>query len=90
MSTHTPTPWYVGHDIVNPITGDGTISVGNAWVTVAAVLNEEDARFIVRAVNAHADLLAALREAANVLASDKRFAKAEAKARAALAKAEAP
>lgn len=46
---HTPGPWYVGHDAVNPMTGDATLSVGPIAHTVAAVIAEDDARLIAAA-----------------------------------------
>lgn len=64
LNDHTPTPWQVmkregkmhfGYRIVNPA---GDAECGN-WTVAEKVPWKEDAAFIVRAANAHNDLLAA-------------------------------
>ena len=65
-AAHTPTPWFV-----NSSAGDTSIwsrTIDNKIARVGASYRADaDAAFIVRAVNAHADLIAALNEARNAL-----------------------
>lgn len=65
MSEHTPTPWYWTKVIERNFDGSG----GDAWPIYkkdgryahpATANNESDAAFIVRAVNSHDALVAAL------------------------------
>ena len=59
---HTPTPWYVagGKTIRYGVKGAG----GDGWIGKANWQNgEANAEFIVRAVNAHDDLVSMLKEA---------------------------
>lgn len=71
MSTqHTPTPWHVAKDdpaaIFNSMGGYVTRIDGNAVQTRAAI--EGNAAFIVRACNAHDELVAALAQIARLSA----------------------
>lgn len=52
---HSPLPWHDGD-----IDGDMIFEKGGGYV--ASVLREMDARFILRAVNCHEDLLAGLKD----------------------------
>lgn len=66
MSEHTATPWeYRGPSAWNPsgpgIPGQQIGKVGSALGLVAMAWSEADALYIVRCVNGHADLLAALK-----------------------------
>ena len=82
---HTPTPWTqrnIGPHEYNITDGEG-YSVAHSW-------NNDDAAFIVTAVNAHDDLVAALTATlANVCQAHGLPPRIEAQARAALAKAKA-
>lgn len=57
---HTPTPWFVSQYLDDGrwgiVKGDGEIVIG-----LAERLTEANARFIVTAVNAHDDLVAAVK-----------------------------
>ena len=58
---HTPTPWNVAKARVLQGREHWTIETKNGRNTpVSAILKEEDAAFIVRAVNSHEELLEAL------------------------------
>jgi hypothetical protein len=67
MSAYTPGPWYVGHDAVNPLTGDATLSVGVVGRAVAAVVLEPDARLIAAAP----EMLAELKDIAEYIVMDR-------------------
>lgn len=83
---HTPGPWRVGDagaTVFGPKKPDGSLPE-----IIASRLKGDNARFIVRAVNCHDELLEALRNIAN----DSRFWQLDSsyqeQARAAIAKAE--
>lgn len=64
----TPTPWHRGGVLAVPnryiaIQRGGALVEHDAMANVACVANAEDAEFIVRACNAHDDLLAAADDA---------------------------
>jgi len=64
MSKHTPVPWEVEDDvIVDPITKK--VIVNCCETDYSSVINEANARFIVRACNSYEELLAALKQIAN-------------------------
>jgi hypothetical protein len=67
MSEHTPLPWTWGKfdDEIHivPLRGEVIAKVCFRNSTVGKLPAEANARFIVRAVNAHDDLLAACRQA---------------------------
>jgi len=93
MSKHTPLPWKVEGD---PF--DGLITTGitdDEIIVRTGGRSANDTRFIVRAVNAHEELLAACREAIEdyIGCNVERFTKQEIdkmnRLRAAIAKAEA-
>jgi hypothetical protein len=67
--THTPTPWAISPGTDSPDikseTGDYVVSTGWSGYggeAIAGEMSEEDAAFIVKAVNAHDKLVEALRE----------------------------
>lgn len=78
--THTPTPWELKGSY---IVGDGN-TVLNLTGAMAGDDTDADAAFIVRAVNAHEDLLLSLKR----LESDPDDKNARAEARRVIAKAE--
>lgn len=115
MGEHTPTPWateyrkgqnsFYGQDIYEAATGE-TIATA-AWYPVAlsdthtTTNREANAAFIVKAVNCHDDLVAALEEARSAVEyayrgtdsgtpDERKFSHTAEVIRAALAKAEAP
>jgi hypothetical protein len=96
---HSATPWHVNASKAGRIIGDETVAgwdkltINGPNMTVATVYRGPDARLIVRAVNAHDDMLEACRKAmkaytnaANGIAFAERFPAGE--IRAAIAKAE--
>src|SRR3990167_9975502 len=64
--SHTPTPWELGHAGVRGFAGEQTvINRSGGFPRIARVFGRnitDDAAFIVRAVNSHADLLEALED----------------------------
>jgi len=63
MSKRTPGPWFLEDDCIRAKTSDsGTVSVAvcRGWDTRWEKEQKANAEFIVRACNAHDDLLAAL------------------------------
>jgi hypothetical protein len=58
IAAHTPTPWRIG--IAGRVLGGDGLSV-------VSFNRKANAAFIVRAVNAHDDLVAALRKARNII-----------------------
>ena len=91
MIAHTPTPWFVGaqNDALYVISGRApSLNNDDPWhdaprEPVAMVYGDKDAAHIVRCVNAHDELVAALKEIAGKGDSVNQFARI---ARAALAK----
>lgn len=72
QAQHTPTPWQVIPRETTPECCDFTLTVYDLHSIVsdsfpAESVSKPDAEFIVRAVNSHADLLAALERAAQDL-----------------------
>lgn len=68
--SHTPTPWIIDID------GRNIIGQGNGYPVVGKVKRERDAAFVVKAVNAHEDLVKALQEArAQITYLHEKFAK---------------
>lgn len=65
MSKHTPTPW--GRAGIELIGNEGREMIGTLHDTQAGISVKENASFIVRAVNAHDELLHALRLAKALL-----------------------
>jgi hypothetical protein len=65
---HTPTPWSISD--LKTIEGDSMVCAGegHGYGLVASVTIPQDAAFIVRAVNAHDDLVKALEKAQRALA----------------------
>ncbi len=59
-SQHTPTPW---HDDLSTVHGPEIDAEYQEKQIVCSVINRADAAFIVRAVNAHEELLETLKEA---------------------------
>ena len=94
MSNHTPTPWFVGK---KGRTGQRVFATqqGTDGVVATGIENHANAEFIVRAVNAHDDLLRALQAFVDcqcerdMTALCSRFDKACQIARDAIAKGEA-
>jgi hypothetical protein len=67
-SEHTPTPWHIeqardGHFMIHETEGKS----GVHEISLAHVKEERNAAFIVRAVNAHEELLATLRTAKGLM-----------------------
>lgn len=99
MSAHTPVPWTAGFhgltvDAVHPVRNDATGTTPLAFTTGYFGLEQQEANtaFIVRACNAHDDLVAALRAvvacgALDRSGADANTANALAVARAAIRKA---
>jgi hypothetical protein len=59
--THTPMPWtFDSCKTVRLLSLDHKIEIGSLWLKTEQA--EKDAAFIVRAVNAHEELVAALKE----------------------------
>jgi hypothetical protein len=75
--THTPTPWAISPGTDSPDikseTGDYVVSTGWSGYggeAMAGEMSEEDAAFIVRAVNSHDKLVEALRRALDKAVAD--------------------
>ena len=94
-TTHTPTPWHQGPYYKGDVESrEGRICECTPLSSPRAAANAE---FIVRAVNAHDDLLAALKDVIAALQADapgtplnnRKYDALGARARAAIAKAEA-
>lgn len=63
---HTPTPWKVKETVKSFSTGAHSVEMGEIWLEdesmrIATGLLRKDAAFIVRAVNAHEEMLTALK-----------------------------
>lgn len=70
---HTPTPWHVGDGkAARIIYGQDGYAIADATVYHGrhGGAEEANAAFIVRAVNAHDDLVAALRKARNAISEE--------------------
>ncbi len=91
MSKHTPTPWshWDGSNRFGLYIGVNYIPIGEcgAGSKITSEVTKANAAFIVRAVNAHDELVAALEEALEALMFTNARSTAATNARAALAKA---
>jgi hypothetical protein len=68
MAEHTPTPWICDSDAIMPISRDGVSIVARIPNHPDNKMNwAADAEFIIRAVNAHDAIVAALKVAEDVL-----------------------
>lgn len=65
--SHTPTPWVATEKHIHTIHGPGS------GYNVGTLISEEDAAFIVKAVNCHEELVKCLDEAYRYLERDSKY-----------------